>query len=141
MTAKYDPEVIEQIKSYNAWQLADRAGSFASNGEALGFFTSIRDNVLEAVDYVEAEDWNREMVEDYSGKASEIADGAPSIWTATKWDQFAGTRAYQEDPTELGFDGSDMEQGAGICLYMIAQRLVTALALEIQDSITDSDDE
>lgn len=141
MTLKYDQDTIAEIRGYNGHQLANIADSYADNDEAKSFFWSIRDSVLEAAHYFAAEDWNRQMVEDYSGDAAEIADNAPSVYTWAKWQQFVGTSAFREDPTELGFNGSDMGEGAGICLYIIAQRLVYALAQEIQESITDDDTE
>jgi hypothetical protein len=48
------------------------------------------------------------------------------------WSEFTDLAAYQEDPTEYGVDGSDMEQSARVCLYIIAERLATALFDEVR---------
>lgn len=77
--------------------------------------------------------------DDDSDAAHAIADGAVPIYTHAVWSTFVDLGAYREDPTELGFDGSDMEQAAKVCLYMIAERLAVA-AME-QASETDDDDE
>lgn len=138
---KYDPDTIKAIAGYNDHQLANRADSYAGNDEASAFFYSIRDSVLERAEDIDAEDWDQQMVEDYSGQAHEIADGAPDVYTWTRWQEFAGTQAWQEDLSELGWEGGDLTEAAGIALYMIAQRLVAELAVEIQDSITDDDTE
>jgi hypothetical protein len=68
-----------------------------------------------------------------SDACAEIADGAPDICTATRWREFVDLAAWDEDPTELGFEGSDMLQGAAICLYMVAERLCSALNTWAED--------
>lgn len=60
----------------------------------------------------------------------EIADAAVPVYTHERWQTFVDLCAYQEDTTELGDDGSDLTQSAAIALYMIAERLVRALADE-----------
>lgn len=136
---QYDQDILATIKEYNAQQLAGCADSYSDNDESAGFFELIRDNVLERTDDIDADDWKRLMVEDYDGSAHEIADQAPNVYTSRLWNQFLGTRAYQEDPSELGAQADDMEKAAGVCLYMIAERLVHALADEIQEGITDNE--
>lgn len=83
----------------------------------------------------QVEDAYREAVE-YAGDVcewdeddgpSEIANGVPSPHTYEMWRQFTDLGAWTEDPSELGFEGSEMDEGAGICLYMIAERLTLAL--------------
>lgn len=138
---KYNQDVLDTIIGYTPGHLSDRADCGYPYGlEAERFLTSVRDSVIEAAESIAAEDWEREMVDDYSGSAHEIADNAPSIYTTTKWEQFVGLSAFHEDPTELGFDGGDMEEGAGICLFLIASRLVSALAQEILEGITESEE-
>jgi hypothetical protein len=49
---------------------------------------------------------------------------------------FVDLGAYNEDPAgELGDDGSDLTQAAGVALYLIASRLVAALAQELPDAL------
>jgi hypothetical protein len=91
----------------------------------------VRDGVIEAIEY--APD-----ARDYDDQISEIADSAPDVYTHRLWSEFVDLGAYNEDPTELGFDGSDMEQGARVCLYIIADRLARSLFDMVADQ---SDDE
>lgn len=60
-------------------------------------------------------------------EVSELADQLVPIYTAEVWSVFTDLGAYNEDPTDLGCDGSDMEQAAKVCLYIIAERLLHAL--------------
>ena len=139
----YDPAILQEIKEYTPHRLANLADSYSENDEAGDFLSGIRDAVLEKIDHItDPDDWDRLMVDDYSGDAHEVADGAPSAHhTWTLWQEFLGTQAWQEDPSELGASGDDMTQAAATCLFIIAGRLVYALAQEIQDSITDDDEE
>lgn len=139
---RYDHDTLAAISDLTVYELASLADTYADNEDAEGFLDGIRIGVLEAADYIEADDWEREMVEDYSGQAHTIADGAPSIWTMQKWTEFVGTRAYHEDPVgEFGHSGEDMDQLASVALYMIAQRLVAALVTEIHDSLLEDEGE
>jgi hypothetical protein len=140
--ATYDRDLIKEISEYNAQQLAGRADSYSDNEQAELFYTSIRDAVIERVDYIDADDWEREMVEDYSGQAHEIADNGPDAYTWIRWQEFVGTQAWQEDVEELsGGDNSDLTAIAGIALYIIATRLVAALSQEIFDAMEDGENE
>lgn len=68
---------------------------------------------------------------DYSGGVHEIADGAPDVYTYTRWREFVDLGAWEEDPSELmGGEGSDLTGAAGVALYMIAERLAWALLRE-----------
>lgn len=74
-------------------------------------------------------DYN-ERVEDGSydeDTAHEIADGAVPIYTHEMWLTFVDLGAYQEDPSDLGYEEGDMDKAGAVCLYMIAHRLVHAL--------------
>ena len=79
--------------------------------------------------------------EDLEDLASETADTAVPVYTHKKWATFADLAAYNEDPTELGFDGSDMGKGADVCLYLIASRLAGALIELHFEGLEDDDDE
>jgi hypothetical protein len=74
--------------------------------------------------------------------AHEIADSAVPIYTHDRWATFVDLGAYNEDPAgELGDDGSDLTQTAGAALYMIARRLVVALAEELSAALDDDDED
>ncbi len=63
----------------------------------------------------------------------EVADSCVPVYTHNRWQVFVDLAAYQEDPTDLGADAEDMTQCAGVCLYLIAERLLGALATEADD--------
>ena len=111
------------------------------------FLYSVRDAVIEAVEQMDPDDWNDDlaaMVEDLNDdRVHEIADAAPDVYTHTRWAEFVDLAAWQEDPTELGADASDMEATAGVCLYLIAERLARVILADLaeqNEQITDPDD-
>lgn len=110
----------------------------------------VRDGVAELLER-SRDDWHdlatSESEHDLNnnGALDEISDGAPNIYTHAQWAEFVDLQAYNEDPTELGFDGSDMEKAAGVCLYMIADRLAHTLVSEAaefyRDAVADLEDD
>jgi hypothetical protein len=63
------------------------------------------------------------------------------IYTHERWQVFVDLQAYQEDVSEYG-DADDLTNAAGVALYMIAERLVHALATELSDALdADADEE
>lgn len=80
---------------------------------------------------------------DDGGAVFEIADGAPSVYTYERWREFTDLAAWQEDPSELGYggEGTSMEGLAGVCLYMIAERLAWALLREWAEEAADDESE
>lgn len=140
---------VDAIKDRTVYSLAGDADCASPDSETspgARLLTHVRDAVTDLIEY-DPDAW-REAVDtddvqslDYNGAVSEIADGAPSVYTNTRWTEFADLAAWQEDPTELGFEGSDMTQAAGICLYMIAERLAWALIEEAKDNTPDADED
>lgn len=140
---------LDEVRELNAYQLAGHADCLSpdnSTSPGAKLLTDARDELVEAVETWRQDNpddaWS-EMPEalDYFGRFSEIADNAPSIYTHDRWMEFVDLGAYNEDPTELGSDGSDMLAAAGICLYLIAERLVRALASELAEQDQDDDAE
>ena len=107
-------------------RMADCADPDSLESAGSAFLLGVADGAAEVVDRYR-EDRTPEDRWDYSGEIHEVADGAIDIYTHTMWSEFVDLCAYREDPTDLGFDGSDMEQGARICLFMIAERLAWEL--------------
>lgn len=110
---------------FNAYQLARMAECSSPDSlDSAGakFLVSVLDMVNEALSDGET----LESAED-SGRLHEIADGAPDVYTYTRWQEFVDLEAYNEDPVDLGVDPSDLTAAAGVCLYMIAERLARAL--------------
>jgi hypothetical protein len=137
---------IAEVTALGAYALGALIDVSPENEEAEVFLTGIRDAVIEAAENIDPEDWDREMVEDYSGRASEIADGAPDVYTWRKWQEFIGVAGWHEDISEYGLGDADgyygvMDAGASLALYSMARRLVSALAEEIAPSDDDDDDD
>ena len=109
---------------HNAYTLAGLAGCGEPDSlESAGaeFLNGIAQHFAESeeTDEIDCDRWH------------EIADSAVPIYTYARWQTFTDLSAYFEDVTELGHDGSDLTEAAGIALYMIAERLCSALANEI----------
>jgi len=121
---------IARRSAFNLAGDAECASPDTSDSPGADFLKGVRDSVLdqwESVDDIHEPN--------YAGTVHEIADAAVPIYTHNMWSAFVDLAAYQEDPTELGVNGSDMGQAAGVCLYMIAERLAYALFAEIAEAI------
>ncbi len=69
----------------------------------------------------------------------EVADSLVPIYAAEVWAVFVDLGAYQQDVDDYG-PITDMEKGAQIALYMIAETLLRAV-LEDDAETTDDDDD
>lgn len=138
---KYNQETVTKIDAEHINGLANRADCSARTEEAESFLHLIRITVLEQVSEIDAGDWQREMVEDYSGRAHQIADGAPDVYTHTMWEEFVGTAAWTVEIDYEEQAESSMEDRARVRLYEIARILVNSLASEIADSLIDEYEE
>jgi hypothetical protein len=131
--------MFEDPREWTAYRLAneaDCAGPDSPESAGAKMLESVRDAVVDAFDYNDkqvSEDAAQDIV-------SEAADQGPDIYTNTMWNEFVDLCAYREDPTELGFDGSDMDQAARICLYMISERCASAVMTALRE-LTDEDEE
>lgn len=86
------------------------------------FLADVRDAVVEAIRDGSITPDDR----DDRGQILEIADGAPSVYTHARWQQFVDLAAYQEDPEHSDWPDS-LTDAAGIALYQVAERLCNAL--------------
>lgn len=123
---------------------AECAAPDALDSAGAKFLESVFDGVREALDYRLGDGQSvAEAIQDMedSGATHEIADGAPCVYTHTRWMEFVDLCAYNEDVTELGDDGSDLTRSAGVALYIIADRLVRALLDEAQKTADASEDD
>ena len=136
----YSP-FIETVKDYKTYALASMAecsGPDSHESEGALFLKRVRDSFVEALEW-EAQDNGdmtpAQMAEHLrDGEAlSEAADGAPSVYTFTLWQQFTDLGAWQEDLDEWGGSGDDMTANAIIALYGIARRLLDALTQELEE--------
>lgn len=125
---------VADLESLTVYALSNDADCMFGNGDGPGarFLTAIRADVVDMLGDMDADEWHdAAMTEDVFGvvddAAHEIADRAVPIYTHKVWNLFADLGAWQEDPTELGADASDMEQAAKVCIYMIGNRLAWSL--------------
>ena len=135
-----DGDRHEHSVSYLAG-LADCYSPDTEESPGAQFLASIARDVAEYVEAGTAPEYAvRELAED---GAHEIADGAVPIYTHERWAVFADLGAYNEDVTELAGDevGTDLTSAAGVALYMIADRLVRALAEELAEALDEDADE
>jgi hypothetical protein len=123
---------LDAIKELTVWQLArmaDVADPDALDSAGTKFLVSVRDAYMEHVEY-KGEDFD--AAEDIGDTAHEIADGAPDVYTSTRWAEFVDLAAWNEDISELMPEaGNDLTGAAGVALYIIAERLVYALHAEL----------
>lgn len=95
------------------------------------FLRSVADDLAERIAYIfevgdldpRAADLGLELEEE----VHEVADGAVPVYTGERWAVFADLAAYNEDPDDIGGWPADLNDAAGMALYMIADRLARAL--------------
>ena len=125
---------VTEVKGYTAYTLAGMADCMSPDSlESVGaqFLGSVRDDVIERVEDITAEDFERET-EDIS---HEIADSAVPVYTGEKWATFTDLGAYAEDVSEYAGESSDMDKLSDVALYVIAERLASAILSELAESI------
>jgi len=140
---------IESLNSLNAFHLANMAEvSCPDDLESPGaeFLVNVRNAVVERLE-TELEATSAEELEDlaYSNFADalrdgdmdhEIADDAPSIYNHRRMQELVDLAAYDEDVSDYGRP-EDVITAAGWALYIVAQRLVSALL----DYVSEYDEE
>ncbi|ATI18770.1 OCR-like antirestriction protein [Streptomyces phage Daudau] len=123
---------IDEIKAHGPYtlaQMADTASPDAKGSPGAIFLIDIRDAVVEAFE---------EDGEVDERKQGEIADGAASVMTHEKWQQWVDLCGYREDLSEFGKPTKEGLEGiADLALYYIAHRLVTALVEELPATETE----
>lgn len=121
--------------------LADCASPDSADSPGAAFLARVARDVT---DYVsDAEDADpRDALDNVSDWSHGIADSAVPVYTHERWQVFVDLAAYQEDVSELMPDaGDDLTGAAGVALYMIAERLVRALADELSEALDAEDAE
>lgn len=97
--------------------MADCATPDSLDSIGAQFLTAVAQATVESLEYDDDRDdipWT-------------AADQCVPIYTYDVWRTFVDLAAWREDPTELGADGSDMEQAAKVCLFAIGERLAAAV--------------
>ena len=140
MPATIDPATIATIEDRTVMALAriaDCADPDAEDSPGARVLTYVRDRVAECL-----RDHPDGTAEHWEDTRYEIADGAPSVYTAKAWLEFVDLAAWQEDPTEIGREQvGDLTAAARVCLYMIADRLAEALYREARPEDEDEDED
>lgn len=127
---------LTNLSAYRLSSDADCASPDTLESVGARFLLGIRDAVHEML--TDSDD----PTGDFGDDIATIADDAVPIYTSDIWATFVDLGAYNEDPTEMGADGSDMEQAAKVCLYIIASRLADVLVAEHgADYVTDEEDD
>lgn len=117
-------EALEELRGLTVYRLAREAECMdPDSDETAGakFLYHVRDRVAELI-----EEHPGSTVDDLGDSITELADGAPDVYTYTRWLEFVDLGAWQEEIGEYG-EPEDLTAAAGIALYMIAERLAVAL--------------
>ena len=148
---------LADVKARSVYFLANEADCSVTTSDVTDSGTAmlieVRDAVVELVEsnmgdkssyFCQAVETEDPSQVDYDGAVHMIADGAVSIWTGERWEQFTSLRAWTEDPTDIGFEfgpDGDMEKAAGCCVFLIADRLARSLVDElVQAAAEDPED-
>lgn len=143
-TAEVD-SIHHEHSPFHLSGLADCYSPDSSDSPGAEFLASVARDVAEHVEPYRTDeddlDVYRARVDDLQQDAAhEIADSAVPIYTHDRWATFVDLGAYNEDVTEF-VEVSDLTDAAGVALYMIASRLVAALAQELTDALDEEEDD
>lgn len=119
---------MEERTPYALASLAGCASPDSPDSPGARFLKRVETDVFETIEY----DGGIEPHADVHETAFQIADRCVPVYTHERWETFVDLAAYTEDTRELGDDGSDLTQSAGLALYMIAERLAAELLEEAQ---------
>lgn len=138
-TGMVDEHTRHDHNPFSLATLADCASPDTSDSPGAQFLARIARDVAEHVGDAPL-GWS-DQLGGLDDAAHEIADSAVPIYTHERWQTFVDLAAYHEDVTELAApDSFDLTGLAGVALYMIAERLVRALADELSDALADDED-
>lgn len=131
-------QVVETVRGLTIGTLAGLADCiWPENGSAgASVLEAVRDNVAEAIEWAADElrgvsDWGQVLAD--PGTMHEIADGAPSCYTATLFQEVVDLGAFAEDISDLG-PVRDLGHGAAVAVYMIAERLAWAIVADAEET-------
>lgn len=120
------------------WQLArlaDCTDPDTSTSDGAEFLRGVEYSTVEAFHNA---DFDERADSCWIGDTShEIADSCVPVYTHEMWSTFADLAAWNEDPSEYGTESDDMTKCAMVCLYMIGQRLASALLEELETTCWD----
>ncbi len=100
--------------------LAECGGPDKLDSVGAAWLRSVWSTAVEAADYGADED-----------TIHEVADGCVPIYTHSRWVTFVDLAGWQEDLDDIGGGSGDMTRDAGVALYLIAERLVRHVLVEV----------
>lgn len=129
----------QTLKGYSVWDLNTMAECLSPDkldSDGANWLDGIRDEALEVMDDKDF-DLDMFMDEDVSRIADRAVDYLESRSIYRKWSVFTELGGWQEDLGELGDLGTEnpMDKGANWALYLIASKLLVAIAQEITGAI------
>lgn len=133
---------LPTLPEHNVYRLARMAECYSPAKETSAggdFLTMVQVAILEAVRWTAENDTDGDLLHAIDNvrddQAHQIADGAVPVHTYERWQAFTDLGAFEEDPHGEGLADAttNLTETAGVCLYMIAERLVHALLSEYED--------
>lgn len=115
----------EEAEELTAWQLANMADCLSPDSLTSPGAGWLQRVARDAVELLE------DQADDLTDGIAELADSSVPVYTHELWQVFVELGGYQEDVSELLGSERDLTKCASVALYLIAERLLTAL---VQDS-------
>src|SRR5262245_59250117 len=113
-------QYVMGLTPYTLASMADTASPDSTTSPGADWLQTIAHDFADMAEDIDDDD-------DASDTIHERADALVPIYTYDIWATFTDLGAWGEDPTDLGWSGEDMEKGAQVCLYIVAERLLSAL--------------
>jgi hypothetical protein len=130
-------EAVADIRSMTVYTLARLADCAEPDTDETAGADFLRYTARDTAEHIAYVDDVRDI--DVCDAAHDIADGAPSVYTAHRWAQYVDLAAYTEPiADDYGADVyTDPTAGAGVALYAIAHRLTCALIEHAIETVND----
>jgi hypothetical protein len=125
---------LSEIKNGTVEALSYLADCYVDGDAARDFLTGIRDAFVEGYEWAVENDQAGLFIEDYAGELTEIAEASVPVYNHDLFKVMVETRAWAEDISEYGEVG-DLLQATRVAVYMVADRLVHALANELREDV------
>ena len=143
MSTSPHTQAIDTINNLNAYQLArivDTAQPDALNSPGAKFLASVRDSLVEWVEYVRDTYDVQSLPETAQDNAIDQVDANVPVYTHQLWQTFTDLAAYDDESADE-YDGGTMTEKASYILARIAERLFVALAEEYVSAYVEAQDE
>ena len=136
-------QAIDTINNFSAYRLSLKAGvesPDALNSPGAQFLASVRDALVEWVEYVRDTYDVQALSETAQDNAIDQVDATMPAYTHQLWQTFTDLAAY-DDESAGEFDGGTMTEKVSYILACIAERLFVALAEEYVSAYVATQDE